>query len=335
MSPIFMIGTQRSGSNLLRLMLNQLNEIVSPHPPHILERMSPLLSKYGDLNDDNKFELLVNDVCRLVETNPVEWMDMELDRTDITDRCRNKSLMAVYGAIYDVYAELKGADSWLCKSLANINYIDEIETYFPNARYIYLYRDGRDVALSFQKAVVGEKHIYNIANDWKDAQEIALSLGKKIDSSRFFSISYEQLTNDAETSAQSLCKFLNVEYSSSMFEFHKTTEAKNAASSSKLWKNVTQPVINNNSNKFLDLMPERDLEIFESVAGQVLDELNFERFLVEKGKELKFSKEQINDYNSQNQQLKDKAMQSIDKEDMLRRLKQSALLKEIQSRKAA
>ena len=39
---IFMIGTQRSGSNLFRLMLNQLPEIAAPHPPHILIRLMPL-----------------------------------------------------------------------------------------------------------------------------------------------------------------------------------------------------------------------------------------------------------------------------------------------------
>jgi len=335
MSPLFMIGTQRSGSNLLRLMMNQLNEIASPHPPHILERMTPLLNKYGDLSEGNNFELLVNDVCRLVETNPVEWMDMELNRDDIYSRCRNKSLMAVYGAIYDIYAELKGADTWCCKSLANINYINEIEEYYSDARYIYLYRDGRDVALSFQKAVVGEKHIYNIAKDWTDSQEIAINLGKKISSDRFFAISYEQLTSDAENSAKALCNFLNVEFSESMFEFHKTDEAKNAASSSKLWQNVTQPVISNNTNKFLDSMPVEDLEIFESVSGHILDELGFERFTIEQGKEFIFNDEQIKKFNALNKELKEKAMQSIDKEDMLRRLKQSALLDEIKARKAA
>ena len=50
--PVMMIGTQRSGSNLLRLMLNQLPDIASPHPPHILERLGPLEADYGDLSDD-------------------------------------------------------------------------------------------------------------------------------------------------------------------------------------------------------------------------------------------------------------------------------------------
>ena len=49
MKYIQLIGTQRSGSNLLRLMLNQLDEICAPHPPHILSVFLPILSKYGNL----------------------------------------------------------------------------------------------------------------------------------------------------------------------------------------------------------------------------------------------------------------------------------------------
>ncbi|MDH3309864.1 MAG: sulfotransferase [Gammaproteobacteria bacterium] len=51
---IFMIGTQRSGSNLLRLMLNQLPRITAPHPPHILPRLMPLLVNYRDLERREK-----------------------------------------------------------------------------------------------------------------------------------------------------------------------------------------------------------------------------------------------------------------------------------------
>ncbi len=43
MDALFMVGEQRSGSNLLRIMLGQADEIAAPHPPHILQRMMPLL----------------------------------------------------------------------------------------------------------------------------------------------------------------------------------------------------------------------------------------------------------------------------------------------------
>ena len=52
MQAIFMVGEQRSGSNLLRLILNESSNIAAPHPPHILQRMMPLLPAYGNLNNN-------------------------------------------------------------------------------------------------------------------------------------------------------------------------------------------------------------------------------------------------------------------------------------------
>lgn len=335
MSPIFMIGTQRSGSNLLRLMMNQLTEIASPHPPHILERITPLMNSYTNLHREKEFNVLVDDVCRLVESNPVEWIDTTLDRVKIANRCQHHTLMAIYQAIYDTYAEISNAETWCCKSLANINYVKDIESHFTKPKYIYLYRDGRDVALSFKKAVVGEKHIYNIAQDWTKTQEIALELKSQIEPDRFFSISYEELTNNTKKSIRSLCDFLSVEFNPSMLEFHKTTEAKNAADSSNLWKNVTQPVISNNSKKYLKNMSKYDIEIFESISGHILDQLNYKREIVKKGKEIIFDENQIKEFNNENNALKKEALKRIVKDDMDRRQKQAALLDEIKKRKVA
>ena len=89
------------------------------------------------------------------------------------------------------------------------------------------------MALSFKKAVVGNKHIYHIAKEWSETQLLALKLKKAIDPDRFSCISYEELTLQAEISAKSLCKFLNVGYIEDMLQFHKTSEAKNAVVSSK------------------------------------------------------------------------------------------------------
>ena len=333
MVPIFMIGTQRSGSNLLRLMINQLKEISSPHPAHIFERMIPLLDNYGNLEVPQNFAQLVDDVCKLIELNPVSWEDVNFDRKEIIARCGDaKSLAAVYGACYDIYAEAHNARTWCCKSLVNINYIDIIEDYFNEPKYIYLYRDGRDVALSFQKAVVGEKHIYNIAMDWTRTQEKAIKLINKIGRKRVFCVSYEKLINNTRDVAQSLCKFLGVKYTESMLDYYKTSEAKNAANSSKLWQNVTSPIMENNSGKYKSQMSEDDLRIFESIAGNVLDKLGYKRELVQKGEEMLFSKADIEYFNHLNSMKKSEISTLVDPNDIKRRNRQSLLLNEIKSR---
>jgi hypothetical protein len=330
--PIFMIGTQRSGSNLLRLMLNQLEEIASPHPPHILKRMFPLLEYYKDLSEPQNFKQLTNDVCRLVELNPVPWKGVTLDRDEVISRCREKSLVAIYGAVYDICAETWGARTWCCKSLENIEYITEIEKYFTNPRYIYLYRDGRDVALSFRKAIVGEKHMYNIATNWANTQTIGLNLKDKYDPSNFFSISYEDLVQDTESSAKRLCTFLGVTYNSSMLEFYRSDEAKRSAESSALWNSVTKPVIKDNIQKYLHEASKGDITIFESVAGHVLDNLGYNRVYVKRGKEKRYSDEEIAEFNIENERLKQELLGTMDKQDIIRRDRQASLLSEIRSR---
>lgn len=335
MEPVFMIGTQRSGSNLLRLMLNQLNDIASPHPPHILERMFPLMSSYGDLKDDNRFKMLVDDVCRLVELNPVEWRGVKFDRDKIASQASERSLMAVYSAVYDEYAKAQNAKTWCCKSLANIKYIDEIKHYYKHPKFIYLYRDGRDVALSFQKAVVGEKHIYNIAKDWANTQSLAMNLKSSLSDKYFHSISYEDLTQKPEESAKALCAFLGADYVPEMLDFHKTKEAENAAKSSELWGNVTSPILKNNSKKYIKEMSEEDVRVFESVAGEMLDCLGYDRDFVLRGNEQTFEKSDIDTFNKQNKKQKMLNMSKVDESDKKRRQRQSKLLDEIKSRSAA
>lgn len=334
MQPVFMIGMQRSGSNLLRLMLNQLGEIASPHPPHILQRLSPLVDHYGDLSGRGNFYQLADDVCRLVELNPVAWEGVELDRDEVVSRCRERSLVALHGAVYDICARAWGARTWCCKSLANIQYVDEIERYFVKPRYIFLYRDGRDVALSFRKAVVGEKHIYHIAKGWAKVQEVALGLMDRIGPHRLITISYEELTADPASAGHRLCNFLGAAYTEGMLEFHNTEEAKRAAGSSALWDKLTQPVMQNNTGKFLRESSEDDIRIFESVAGHVLDRLGYERVHVRRGEEKTFSDLEVNAFTRENDRLKQALKAGVDKDDLERRGRQEALLEEIQSRTA-
>lgn len=333
--PVLMIGTQRSGSNLLRLMMNQIEQLAAPHPPHILKRLMPLEGCYGDLSSDAAFANLVDDVCRLVELNPVAWDGVTLDRQDIASRCREHSTVAVFNAVYDVLAETWGADTWICKSLANVHYLDEMDAYIQNAKYLYLYRDGRDVACSFRKAVVGEKHFYHIGKGWAGAQQKALDMRKKVGSDRFFSVSYEQLTGDTEATLKRLCAFLGYEYTAKMLEFNQSAEANRTAKSSSLWGNVTQGLMTDNTRKFLKKASAEDIRIFEAVAGQQLQELGYELTQLAPTETVEFSDAEIAEFSAENDRLKAERKESMDAEDRERRERQASLLTEIQTRQPA
>lgn len=327
-----MIGTQRSGSNLLRLMLDQIPTVTAPHPPHILQRLMPLLPMYGDLSIPGAFELLVDDVCQLVELNPVPWEGVILDRQEVASRCREHSLVAVFCAVYDILAEARNAKTWCCKSLANVHYLPEISAYLPNAKYLYIYRDGRDVAVSFKRAVVGQKHFYHIAQEWGKAQRTALKMKSQCNHQQFFSLCYETLVSETEQSLRDLCQFLEVEYNPSMLNFHQSSEATSTASASSLWSNVTKPIMSQNTKKFLTQASEEEVRVFELVAGDVLDELGYERAYTAKQEIGTFSAEEITLFDTENERSKSRVQEEMDAEDRERRERQAALLKMIKER---
>lgn len=329
MQAIFMVGEQRSGSNLLRLILNESSSIAAPHPPHILQRFMPLLPIYGDLNKGYAFEKLIEDVCRLVELNPVPWDKVKLNRKEILERCQENSLIAVYGAIMDIYGEAHNAEAWMCKSMQNIQWADEINSYFDKPKYIYLYRDPRDVTLSFTKAVIGDKDPYFIAKQWNKLQELCISQMNKEGSDTVFPISYEKLLENPDKIVKELCKFLGIKFSKKMLSFHTSKEAERSAKSSSLWENLSQPIKSNNSQKFLQELTTEQIQIIESITGDVMDTLGYKRELVKKGNELTFSDKDIELFAQENESAKKLKSSQIDPDDLKRRKLQTGFINKI------
>jgi hypothetical protein len=334
---VFMIGTQRSGSNLLRLMVNQAPSIAAPHPPHILERFTPLLPAYGDLKVESSFQRLVDDVVRLVEVNPVHW-GVDFDRADIRSRCRDNSLVAVFGSVMDRMAESHGKQHWMCKSLANVHFLPEIERYFADddARYLYLYRDGRDVCLSFLKAVVGEKTAYHVGRQWHMEQQLALECGRRVPATRYMALSYEELTSNPEPTLKLLCRWLGIEFSPSMLDFHESDEAGKTAASGKMWENVRKPVMASNSKKWMKHLSADQLVDFESVAGESLVQLGYELGLVSSQQPARVhDAEAMARLDSENRKRKAEVKESLPPEDLAARKPQDDLLASIRSRLVA
>lgn len=326
-----MIGTQRSGSNLLRLMLNQLKGVSAPHPPHILERFMPLLPAFGNLNATENFAQLVEDVCLLVEYNPVPWTGITLDREAIIERVASPTLPEITRVIYEMKAESEDGAIWMCKSMANVRYAEELEKYAIKPLYLHLFRDGRDVALSFKKAVVGEKHIYHIAKQWKAEQEASIRLRGLLGPERVIQVKYEDLLSRPQTVLKALCKFIGAEYSDEVMEYHQSSESKETANSGLMWQNVVKPVLSDNHNKFLKELSEEDIRIFEQVAGDTLEKLGYKKYFPTEN-ERDFTQQEVYAFAEINQKMKQEVRQQLKPVDLLKRRAQEELLRSITSR---
>ena len=175
----FMVGSQRSGSNWLRTMVDEREDLVGPHPPHIMRDFMPIIDKFGDLEDDSKLLVLVDHVCTFVERNQVPWTDkhganIKFSRAAVlataTASCeriravrreggdweplqRGFYLLGIFDAIMNFFTRQNGKKLWMCKSMGMTKFHDLLLEFYGDKRlrYIYLVRDPRDVAMSFMK----------------------------------------------------------------------------------------------------------------------------------------------------------------------------------------
>ena len=327
---IQIIGTQRSGSNLLRVILDQSEDIASPHPPHILVTFGPLMSKYEPLTKEN-YQMLVSDVVDFVYANPVPWEGVELDKEAIFNASERHTLFDLNRLIYEAAANAKNARYWCCKSMANVHYAEQLETYGIIDKYIFLYRDGRDVAASFKKAVVGDKHTYFLAKQWKEDQEACLSLAAQIEPDRFFALNYETLISEPERTVRQLCAFLAIAYSEEMLNFHTSNSSKITAAAGEMWANLEKPIMSDNTGKFLKSFKEGDLEIFEMVAGKTLHKLGYLLYTSMDKLDL-ISEQSLKKYQEQNSMLKKEILTTVRKSDLEKREPQLILLDAIKRR---
>lgn len=306
-------------------MLDSHEHISAPHPPHLLRTFYPLLPFYDDLKDRDNWAALVNDMCDWVEANPVPWEGTILDRDKIIVNSNN--IIDVFREIYEARMNHDQASIWCCKSTFNINFVTDLELAI-RPFYIFLYRDGRDVAASFKKAIVGPKHTYHLAQKWSNEQNSANRFLSSISKERYAAIAYEDILEQPEVCVQQICDKLGVVYDSRMLQFYNSKESLRTAGSGDMWKNVLKPVIKNNTRKFEKELTPSDIALFESIAGNELERLGYKR--VSKG--IVAYENEISSFEFQNQQLMEQARNDASAQDKEKRAAQKLLLKQIRQR---
>jgi hypothetical protein len=156
----------------------------------------------------------------------VPWEGIELNKEELFSMSDDFSLPELNRLIYEQAAKSKQARYWCCKSMANVHFADELESAGLNLKYVFLYRMVVTWPLHLKKAVVGEKHSYHLAKQWKHDQEACMRLERKMGAGRFYKLNYETLIADPENTVKSLCRFLDIPYADAMLSFYESKTSK-------------------------------------------------------------------------------------------------------------
>lgn len=289
----FLMCSERSGSNLLTKIFNSHPQVVGPSTKHIINPLARNLFRYDDLTDENNWRKLLFDVVNLLNVKFSEWktnftIDLLLEKVQ---SCDPGDLIKF---IFESEAKANKKDHVFIKENQLYEYMHFIEYYFPHAKYIYLTRDPRDMALSWKKSSIFKGGVISAANQWKKDQQNFL---KYIDilkkSGKSIHISYEKLLIETEMYLNKICQFLGLKYSSQMLSYH--TDDMTIRNSKKIleWQNLSNEVLKHNFLKYEMELSEDEIFAIESICFYEMRFLGYDSVKFKEGDQ-SFSAEKLN-----------------------------------------
>jgi hypothetical protein len=210
----------------------------------------------------------------MVELHPYPW-EIRPDRERVFREARDRNLLCIYFAIYDQYLAFTGKKRWCCKSTFMIEQVGEVLRYYPAARFIFMVRDGRDVAVSAKSSIFNHFHVYYSARRWQREQRLGLDWLARLPAEQIMLLKYEELLADPPAVVRRLCAFLGEEFEEQMLEYHRSREAQKSGSLSISWENTAKPVLRDNAAKFRRQLTEQEILQIEAIACAELRELGY------------------------------------------------------------
>ena len=219
--PFFLIGAERSGTTLLRLMMDHHPEIRFQFESNFLV---DYLGPHGEDPDPEWVQKQLNldrgaQLCGFQAGNAKGFK--EKLRAFLQDDAK-KAGKAIYGAA-------------IHRRFAHLLHV------WPQARFIHLIRDPRDVASSVIK-MGWAGNSWHASEFWVEAQKEAEALLASLPANRWLQIHFEDLVGEPEKTLTEICSFLGCSFHPSMLRYPEDTSYPPPnASAAQRWKAILSP----------------------------------------------------------------------------------------------
>lgn len=184
-SPVFVVCTVRSGSTLLRVLLNSHSRVHAPPEMHLGDIVTDTKSKYADRA--LKALRLEGDALRYL----------------LWDRMLHRELTA------------SGKEVLVYKNPRDVFIVDDLVRCWPEARFIFLLRHPLSVARSRKELRPQDSEEVNL--------EQVLRYGNAVEQARQslegLTVRYEELTADPEGVLRGVCSFIGVDWEPQMLDY--------------------------------------------------------------------------------------------------------------------
>ncbi len=205
--PLFVVGMWRSGTSLLYALLNQ-------HPQIGLMYESDMLTLAPLFYIPRKSSWWLNKVDSWNGALTRHKIDPAAIPADITD------LPNAFRAVAQQYAGKKGATVWGCKSPTYYDSMNQFAGWYPNAKFIVIWRDPADVCRSIVRAAEKASWFARPGMDlrailgYRRMKQEADELVRR--GADIHQVQYDELVRDPSTTLNAICEFIGIDFDPKM-----------------------------------------------------------------------------------------------------------------------
>ena len=282
----FIVGVGRSGTTMLRLMLDAHPELTIPPETHFVPALIDAIQ--SGANREKSIGVM---------TSVRQWGDLGIDPDEVLARWKDLDEFAPGPALrsfYAIYTERQNKPRWGDKTPIYVKNMLRIESVLPEARFIHVIRDGRDVALSRWKRTLGDKDpapASKVAETWARRIRRAQRHGRKLE--HYIELRYEDLVTDTEPNLRRICDFLELDWDPVVLRYYEHAAERMAEMARdlpaiegkptrpgeermKAHAMTQKPPDPSAMYRWKEKMRPEDVAAFDAAAGELLAELGYE-----------------------------------------------------------
>jgi len=266
--PFFIVGAQRTGTTLLRLILNSHSQIAIPEEARFL---IPFLTK-KNLQKPLSGKTLVNAIKYLSLNS--QYQQWNYDSAPTLSMLAEQSKITTHDLINQLYSSFalhEGKALWADKSLF-FRHIDLLAELFTESKFIHLTRDGRDVFHSWRKMDKSKDNVASTALDWNYKVYRIEKSFSKLPEDRKLTVRYEDLLDNPVETVKQICSFIGVKFEEQMMDYHKTSQFYIGKHHSDL---IFKSIDSSNMYKWKKNLSNIEIRTFELLAGHNLKKYGY------------------------------------------------------------
>ena len=267
----FIVGNDRSGTTMLRLILDRGPDLAIPPESMFLTDFDDVFEAGGPRPGEEAA------LMQAVWEHPKVAL-WELDGPPPAvppGLAPADAYRFIVAAPYAAYAAKHGKPGWADKTPHYVHHIDHLLRVWPRARFVVLVRDGRDVALSLRRMPFGPNNAWAAAQWWARGIRAGQRAAERHPDA-VLTVRYEDVATAPATEIPRICAFLGVQYCEDMLELEKVDRSKIVPDQASWFPTIFEGITTGAVGRWRSEMRGRDQRIFAALAGDELRALGYE-----------------------------------------------------------